>query len=186
MTRIQYQAIRKTTLAAVLFSAILITSGCGGSEFTEASGRVTIDGAPVTAGSVYFVSATDPNQSGGGPLSSDGTFKAFVPVGKTKVAIQTRAFKPKDKNEQNPGAVKSGPGVKGPPAWAKKGPKAPEATAPSSEVLAKTSAGAPDGTAAGGTYVAIPDRYEDPTTSGLEFEIKRGSNALGEIKLSSK
>ena len=60
------------------------------------SGTVTIDGEPVTAGEVLFISE-DGKWSASSPLSAEGTFVVKEPpVGIVKIAVQTEAFRPSE------------------------------------------------------------------------------------------
>ncbi|VTR95038.1 unnamed protein product [Gemmata massiliana] len=182
MPRVAWLRLRIVPGAFLCAAAVLISS-CSRRESAEVTGKVTLNGEPVTAGTVYFVSADDSTLTGGGPLGPDGTFKAQAPVGKVKVAVQTAAFKPRPKDQ--PSGSGPPPGQKGgPPAWAKDSSKKDSARPPSSDAFTKTSGGDPDGAKVGTKYVSIPDKYEKVDTSELTFEVKPGGNDLGEIKLS--
>lgn len=178
--------------AVLLFAVALMTSSCGRRDFAEVSGTVTVDGKPVTAGTVYFVAVDNPNLSGGGSLGPDGSFKVSAPIGKVKMAVQTGAFKPRTKGAGGGGAPSSkGGSGGGMPGYSKGGKsgqqgKPDNSSMPDSSILSKTGSGAPGGAQVGTVYVPIPERYESADSSGLEFEIKSGSNDLGEIKLTGK
>jgi hypothetical protein len=82
MTR-QYRA----GLSACLAALVLAAAGCGPSRATV-SGKVTVHGKPVTAGTVLFVGAN--NQMATGTLDGEGRYVApRVPMGSVKVAVQT-------------------------------------------------------------------------------------------------
>jgi hypothetical protein len=168
-----------------LLTLALGAVGCGNSasETAEVTGKVTFNGQPVTAGSVYFVLESKADgASGGAPIAADGTFKGRAPVGKCKVAIQTQAFKPREKMSGPPGTPPGGKA--GPPGWAKSGGGAPKANTPPPDIIFKTGNGSGEGGGKAGAYVAIPDQYENADSSGLTFEIKKGIvNELGTIEL---
>jgi hypothetical protein len=174
--------------ALVLFIGMAVCiSSCGAKrEFATVTGKVTYNGQPVTAGSVYFVADDDPEATGGGPLAADGSFKCLAPVGKVKMAIQTSAFKPKSKEKSNPAG--SGPGPKGgPPPWAIKGPAKKDVSGvPSPEVIGKTAGGAEDAPQIGTKFTPIPEKYETTDQSGLSFDIPKTGIDLGEITLTGE
>jgi hypothetical protein len=87
--------IRVPFLVALVWLACVL-AGCGSREKPtgEVYGKVSVGGKPVTAGMVKFVSeAADetPVSTGLGP---DGSYRATgVPIGRSKVAIETLMFK---------------------------------------------------------------------------------------------
>ena len=81
----------------------LVLAGCkSGNEGGEATGKVTIDGEPVTAGEVVFVSE-DGILSSSGFIKGDGTYTVKEPpLGLVKIAIQTESFKTVDSSNGPP------------------------------------------------------------------------------------
>ena len=83
--------------APLLFAAgwaACVTAGCGGAQNTtgEVYGKVTVNGKLVTAGMVKFVPEVGEAVVTG--LGPDGTYRATgIPVGHSKVAIETLQFK---------------------------------------------------------------------------------------------
>jgi hypothetical protein len=74
-------------LSVCLAALALAAAGCGPSQATV-SGKVTMQGKPVTAGTVLFVGGD--NQIGTGKLDGEGRYVApSVPMGSVKVAVQT-------------------------------------------------------------------------------------------------
>lgn len=82
----------------VLAGAVLLAAGCGSQpKLVPVSGRVTRDGGPVTAGSLYLHPQPEPARPGekyGGLLNVDGSFTARtfpygdgVPPGSYKVTL---------------------------------------------------------------------------------------------------
>ncbi|QVL30052.1 hypothetical protein KIH39_14410 [Telmatocola sphagniphila] len=148
------------------------------------TGSVSIEGKPVTAGSVYVVLEENKEITAGGMIKGDGTYSVKAPVGKVKVAIQTLAFKPGGANEERKATnVSTAPnknGKTGPPAgytkegYVKKGTNVPPAPAWAN--------GDPEHPP---KYVKIPGKYEKIESSGLAYEIHRGANAI-DISLSEK
>jgi hypothetical protein len=85
----------RVALLVALGWAVCFTAGCGqrAKPMGEVYGIVKINGKPVTAGMVKFFP-----EDGGEPvdtqLAPDGTYRATgVPVGRSKVAIETLMFK---------------------------------------------------------------------------------------------
>jgi hypothetical protein len=73
--------------SAFLAALMLTAAGCGSSQATV-SGKVTLQGKPVTSGMVVFVGAN--NQIATGKLDGEGHYEApRVPMGNLKVAVQT-------------------------------------------------------------------------------------------------
>lgn len=74
-------------LSVCLAALTLAAAGCGPSWATV-SGKVTVQGKPVTVGTVLFVDAN--SQIATGKLDSEGHYTAQrVPLGSLKVAVQT-------------------------------------------------------------------------------------------------
>jgi hypothetical protein len=91
--RIERSAVRGRLLAGVALALGLVATGCGGKGVGEVTGTVTHKGQPVTAGAVKFVpeGGGDPVET---PLGPDGTYRATgVPVGRSRVAVETLKFK---------------------------------------------------------------------------------------------
>lgn len=79
----RYRVWASTCFAALMLAA----AGCGPSQATV-SGKVTLRGKPVTAGTVMFVGNN--NQIATGKLDEQGHYVApRVPMGSLKVAVQT-------------------------------------------------------------------------------------------------
>jgi len=79
-------------LAGVLFLAVWVLSGCGGSSSKTGGtvkGKVTLDGTPVSGGVVAFTSGRSTLKGG---IEKDGTYKvANIPPGEAKVAVISSA-----------------------------------------------------------------------------------------------
>ncbi len=113
------------------------------------SGRVTIDGKPVTAGNVLLVSENG-QLTASAPLRGDGTYVVKEPpLGQVKIAVETLLYR--DRAAPEYGSEKTGkPGLVG-------------------------SAGMvlPDPMVRGLVYQPIPEKYESVETSGLTLVIER-------------
>lgn len=108
------QIIRKTrghlySLVALLGILGLVSlSGCGGTDRQSVSGTVTLDGQPLSSGSITFL-PTDKTSAAGSPggVIKDGAFdiptKAGPLPGKYKAVIQ--AMKETGKNMEGPGGT---------------------------------------------------------------------------------
>jgi hypothetical protein len=136
----------RTILVIGLLTALV---GCGGNGSTDVSGRVTIGGKPVGAGTVVFTSI-DGIRQGSAMMLDDGTFRMRdAPVGDVTVHFHTKHLKTLRKPDPT-------------------GKPNPEAT------VAKGL----DPDLMGSTYTPIPDRYESPETSGLKIQIVPGTQSL--------
>ncbi len=162
--------IRRSVVLAAAFLTGCLTAGagCGGGEkkFAEVAGRVVIDGKPVTAGEVYFSPVDDPNGGNGAQLNDKGAYASkSIPVGKCRVSVKTKQFAPSAPGG-NSGKMTVGPQTQQTktPDWVKNyGGSMPTP----------------------GAYVAIPAKYEDQLLSGLEFDVKSGTNTF-DIVLTEK
>ncbi len=147
-----------------LLATLLLLVGCGGriNRGGTISGKVTIDGAPVTAGNVLFVSA-DGQLTAIGPIAGDGSYTVKEPpLGNVSIAVQTEQFR-----KRAPPAKHSAPG----------GPPNKDAGSPGM-VLPKPSE-------RGLVYKATPKKYEQADTSGLRHVVERG-NTTHDIELTEK
>lgn len=148
---------------AALIGLLAVVSGCGGGDpglnlGGAVSGKVTIDGRPVTAGTVLLVSEND-KYAVQGPINEYGRYTVKEPpLGRCLVAVRTR-----DKmGSVRPKVAASGGGGVG-------------------------SAGMvlPNPEEIGMTYVPTPTKYEDAKTSGLTAVIQKG-NREHDLELTAK
>jgi len=137
--------LRSLACLSVIFFPLMGCSGSKGPETGEITGKVTLDGKPVTAGRVRIVAADDTN-SASGPIAEDGTYKVVGgPVGTSvKIAVQT----------------KDSQFTMGPPS------KPPKEGAGSLEHLQTKQPNT--------LYVKTPDRYEQIESSGITTQIPSG------------
>jgi hypothetical protein len=129
---------------------VVALGGCSGSNTkgNSVSGKVTYNNAPVTGGTLKF------HPAAGGEavlvtISPNGTFfvEGSVPTGQATVTVETESVNQKGRS---PDYTKMGQG--------REGFKPPEG-----------GSGAP-------VYVKIPTKYNDPKTSNLSVEVKKGKN----------
>lgn len=83
--------------AFLLLPASLMVLGCGGegksAKLVPVSGKVTLDGAPLTSGTINFTPEDSKGTAAAGQIGSDGTYKLAAgakegaAVGKYKVSI---------------------------------------------------------------------------------------------------
>jgi hypothetical protein len=148
-------------LCAALLALAL--AGCGGGTGLNTGGALTgtvsLDGKPIKGGNVLVVSE-DGRLSASGFVNGEGTYTVpEPPLGKVKVAIQTShlrgSFVPKS-GEKGGGKGEGSRGM----------------------VM-------PDPKDIGLEFVAIPDKYEKPETSGLATEVKGGTETY-DLALSAK
>lgn len=80
--------LRLGLLASLLLVGVAMGSGCGGGQVAQStiSGKVTLDGQPVEAGTITFLPAAGDAPSGGGEIKG-GTYTASIPRGAHKVRI---------------------------------------------------------------------------------------------------
>jgi hypothetical protein len=156
---LQFRAIRLARLGCLSICILLLGTGCPvpkSAAMAEVSGTVTFQGRPLPGGRVTFVSKSGQSFTGGGNIDENGNYTLQAPVGDVKVSVD---------NKMLPGAPS---GHKGRPSnIAKPGLKRP---------------GSEEAQTMKGYYVAIPNKYTSPDTSGLEYKIQKGSNTI-EIKL---
>jgi hypothetical protein len=150
---------------------LMLVLGCGGVKTAQVHGKVVYNNKPVTGGKLTFYLADDTKVNpSSGFINEDGTFSIDkVPVGKVKVAVDTRGLKeggggrtmPGTPNKENqlipPGGISDEMKQK-------------------MEAQGKTFG--PQTMKMAGTFVAIPDKYTDPEKSGLSFDIKSSDNEI--------
>lgn len=132
--------------------------GCGGAARGTVSGKVTLDGQPVTAGSVSFTNGNSVDNESAA-IQSDGTYSSTnVPTGEVRVSV----YVPSAGSAMPAGAPKLPPSV------------------PADHPQAKMYADKAKGTA------NVPTTYSDPATSGLTVKVDSGSSQTYDIALKSK
>ena len=142
---------RKTAWLALLLLAPL--AGCSTDPLNRngtLNGKVTIDGEPVTAGNVLFISENG-IWTGSAPLRGDGTYTVKEPpLGKVQVAILTELYRDRPVPTEYPMA------------------KSKENLPGSGGMIM------PDPAVQGLVYKEIPAKYEKVETSGLTCVVKPG------------
>ena len=88
---------RRVAFAAPLTLCLILVAGCDGGGLQTVKGKVTVDGAPLTSGSVRFVPDTAKGNKAtaepAGEIGSDGTYtlmtngKSGAPAGWYKVTV---------------------------------------------------------------------------------------------------
>jgi hypothetical protein len=182
--RFSLGAIRR----AACFGAVLVllgaASGCGSGK-GKVSGSVTgPDGQPLPLGRITFSAA-----SGQGAVTADiqdGKYTAEdVPAGENKVAVETsyikEAAQAAQKNANQGSVEKKGTGGTGPmPAN-----MPPEAVAGMAKINKARDEGAQKAKENMAKYREIPEKFADPSTSGLSLTVKSGDNTYP-VDLSGK
>ena len=133
-------------LAALLALALAVQAvpGCGRPS-GSVSGKVLLKGHPLTAGDVTFIGADQKVASS--PIQSDGNYAiSKVAAGPAKISVT-----PPIKAVSMPRGMKMDPGKMG-------APSPDSSAAPASE----------------GKPPAIPEQYQDPSKSGLTYDVKPG------------
>ncbi len=143
--------MRRVPWGALALAGLLALAGCGGAGGGKGTvtGKVTYKGKALPGGRVTFTAANKQNVVA--DIKDDGTYTAQdVPAGPAKITVHTEYLK----QQGQPRGARS----YAPP----KDQKAPEGY---------QMGGDP---AAAKHYVKIPDQYQDPDTSGLTYDVKKG------------
>lgn len=89
----------------LVVALIIVAAGCSkGPAFGELSGQVTIDGQPLTHGTIRFM-PVDGNTATAGASISDGRYDAKVMVNSCKVSISAPSSTPSE-NSSDPETAK--------------------------------------------------------------------------------
>lgn len=127
----------------------LAATGCGGKG--SVTGKVSYKGEPLGGGTVLFYSEGQGTASS--PIGPDGSYKVDkVPAGEVKIGVETKSVKP--------AANFNRPAMPTPPPDALPKDAAASIYGPPSQPMGK--------------FVAIPDSYADPKSSGLTYTVKPG------------
>jgi hypothetical protein len=148
----------KARLVALLPFCLGMALGCGGSSNTpgKVEGKITYNGTALGGGTIRFESPSGGGVYGAG-IKPDGTYSITdMSSGDMVVTIETESINP---NKQIP----SYGGAPGDPMS--------KAMAPRAE-LEKQGVGK---ATSGGNYVKIPDKYNNPQTSGLKVTVGKGN-----------
>jgi hypothetical protein len=155
---------------AALLSA-LVLAGCqegNPNAPAKVTGRVTYNGSPVTGGSISFHykdgAITTAAIDGSGNYSA-----ADIQPGEVAVTVETESINPEKPTTEYRGTSAGGMSSK----YGK--------SAPGGKMLPKgqgmSNSPAPGGTTSVLTYVKIPKKYADPTSSGLTYTIEKGTHS---------
>lgn len=161
---------RRGIVAIALLACVGGCFGGGGPPSGSVTGKVTIDGQPLTGGSIRFhpASAEAKSKASGGVIGPDGSYSVpDAPLGACKVTVDTGLAKG--------AAPKNEP--KGPGADVMKKMQGPPAGMPAM--------GGGNGAGFGGGTKAVPiePAYTSPSTTPLTADVKRGTNTLNfEVK----
>ena len=145
-----------------LVLAIALLAGCGGGgdgpEFGVVNGKVTLNGATVTSGTVEFIPDNSKDTMGpksAGQINQNGEFTLTAPGGKQGAMVGHHKV-----------AVSCPPELSG--MGSSSGSESGAAKAPTQKPAgAEAQGGCP-----------IPARYADSSTSGITQEVKAGSNDI--------
>jgi hypothetical protein len=138
-----------------LILTLLVLAGCG-RKFGTVDGKITVDGRPANSGRVFFRSA-DEKSVVVAYIGREGTYHAVdVPPGTMNVWVTPPTKMERQKMQRRGGARKERP------ADAPEPPEPPLAS-----------------------IVSIPQKYQDPTSSGLTTTVQPGRNTYN-IEMSSR
>jgi len=140
--------------AAVLVGLLaLAAAGCGKHATTTVRGKVTFGNQPVGMGRVIFLAAD--NTQGTAQLGADGTYTMTdAPVGDVRIAVEI---------PQRPNIMTQLP----PAPWDKPPADGSQPSVPEAEKMKSS-------TVPTGTWTYIPDKFKDPSTSGLTWTVPAG------------
>lgn len=160
--------MKKLLGLTMLLGAVLLTSGCGGSNArTAVKGKVTVAGkGPLTGGNITFALASDEKVNGGGIINADGTYEVLTaPIGECKVLIDNSHLNTAAKTKGMPGIPGVGGGVS-------KAPKDSEGKMGS----APKGIDAPMGSGPGKlTYMKIDDQFSKFASTPLKSTVSSGT-----------
>jgi hypothetical protein len=139
---------RLACLLCLPVGLLVLAAGCGKKEAydtAEVTGRVLFNGEPLPGGRVTFV-AVKGGTAVPGTIDEKGNYKVQAPVGEVQISVDNSGLDP----------LKGGRmGSRSLPPLKRPGQKEPETLK--------------------GTYVPIPNKYYDPTKSGLTYTVKSES-----------
>jgi len=139
-----------------LMALLLMAAGCGGSS-SSVSGKITFRNNPLHGGTVTFSGPGETPWTKTAQIGDDGSYTLNgVPTGQARITVETDTAKPANPQAKQM-ASKMMP----------KGDKMPEGAEHSPFFQMKQQQ-------SGDKYVAIPQKYKKPETSGLTYEVKRG------------
>ena len=170
----------------VLLLAVL-PLGC--SRRGTVSGQVLFNGKPLPGGTVKFNPVDTRYNPATATIDESGNYQVTVPVGEARISVDNRALKHEDAGpigiappptEKEGKAARRGPG--GPPGSRGEGPPPGVTVTPPrnmmQEKMKERGIPATTGTKPAGTYMAIPDKYYSPETSGLQFTVQGGAQTF--------
>jgi hypothetical protein len=144
----------------LLSGFFLLAGGCNSGrpreiDHTEVTGKVLFKNKPLPGGRVAFIT-TKWGFSATGNIDENGQYKVLAPVGDVLIGVDNRMLEPpkKEKGKKEP-------------------PKAPSIKVPGEETAPPLK----------GKYVKIPDKYADPSKSGLTFKVEKGGPQTHDINL---
>ncbi|MFO0841151.1 MAG: hypothetical protein U0797_01980 [Gemmataceae bacterium] len=175
--RLKHRPILLPLLVVLALPAV----GCGPGKSTV-SGKVTLDGKDLYAGTIVFAPAHGVAVSGD---IKEGQYKvAGVPNGEAKVTVDTRALAStvEQAKRSSGGAGNASLSGKGPPPGAKMSAEAAEALQKQQQAMAEASKAAKD---LATHFRPVPDKYGSANTSGLTHMVGGGSGTFN-IELTSK
>jgi hypothetical protein len=137
-----------TFLAALVGLTALVNVGCGGGK-GEVSGEVTYNGKPIPWGRITFVSQVGNRKAISSSIRNGAYQIKDCPAGPVKISVES--FKAVARN------------AKVRPQGMAKGFKPPESEEPPPEAVGK--------------HLAIPLKYGNSDSSGLEYTVRSGSQS---------
>ena len=145
------------TCCGLSLGLLILSAGCGrlgrSVEHAEVSGKVLYQGKPLPGGVVNFVTVKG-SFANTCAIDENGNYQLKAPVGEVQISVQNRML-------QNQSPIQRD--------------KSKEAKTFREKKTIEIEQAQPSKGPLKGRYVAIPDRYNDPSTSGLIYTVKPGS-----------